>query len=62
MTGLSTVHVNRTLQNLRGAGLIELRGRTLVIPDLPGLMRASLFSPDYLHLDHVGRQFDANGS
>lgn len=57
--GLSTVHINRTLQELRGAGLIVLKGRHLTIPDLPALQTASLFNPNYLHLDHVGRHLDA---
>jgi CRP-like cAMP-binding protein len=58
-TGLSVVHVNRTLQELRHAGFIVLRGKHLTIPDLPGLMRVSLFNPNYLHLDRVGRHLDA---
>lgn len=58
--GLSTVHVNRTLQHLRGAGLIALRGGVLTIPNLRALQDASLFSPTYLHLGHEGAQFDAN--
>ena len=59
-TGLSAVHVNRTLQELRSAGLIVLKGRTLHIPDLPALQDASLFNPGYLHLGHEGHAFDAN--
>ncbi|WP_376091664.1 Crp/Fnr family transcriptional regulator [Roseomonas sp. CCTCC AB2023176] len=58
--GLSTVHVNRTLQYLRGAGLITLKGGVLTIPDLCALMDASLFNPTYLHLHREGAQFDAN--
>jgi CRP-like cAMP-binding protein len=58
-TGLSVVHVNRTLQELRHAGLIVLRGKHLTIPDLAALMRISLFNPNYLHLDHIGRHLDA---
>lgn len=57
--GLSTVHINRTLQELRGSGLIVLKGRNLTIPDLAALQAASLFTPNYLHLDHVGRHLDA---
>lgn len=48
-TGLSVVHLNRTLQALRSAGLIVLRERTLTISDLDGLTDAALFSPAYLH-------------
>jgi CRP-like cAMP-binding protein len=59
-TGLSTVHVNRTLQELRSAGIIELKSRRLIIADLAALMRASLFNPNYLHLGHEGRHLDAN--
>jgi CRP-like cAMP-binding protein len=59
-TGLSTVHVNRTLQDMRAQGLIALSGRKLAILDLERLKDASLFNPQYLHLDHEGRAFDAN--
>ncbi|WP_426957983.1 Crp/Fnr family transcriptional regulator [Muricoccus radiodurans] len=59
--GLSNVHVNRTLQELRSAGLIVLKGRELTIPDLQALMAAAQFNPNYMHLDHDGRHLDANG-
>lgn len=59
-TGLTSVHVNRTLQDLRREGLIELASKRLTIPDLDGLMRAAMFNPDYLHLDQEGRHLDAN--
>ncbi len=59
-TGLSTVHVNRTLQELRAQGLITLQGKTLKIPDLARLERTSLFTPNYLHLDKEGSEFNAN--
>lgn len=58
--GLSTVHVNRTLQQLRGAGLIVLKGGVLTIPNLRALQAASLFNPNYLHLDREGAHLDAN--
>ena len=58
-TGLSKVHVNRTLQELRADGLIVLKGKTLAVPNLDCLMRAGLFNPNYLHMDHEGRQLDA---
>jgi CRP-like cAMP-binding protein len=58
--GLSTVHVNRTLQDLRAANLIVLRGKTLTIPDLDALKAVALFNANYLHLDREGREFDAN--
>jgi CRP-like cAMP-binding protein len=59
-TGLSAVHVNRTLQELRASKLITLRGKVLTIPDLEALEAAALFSPAYLHLDHEGAPYDAN--
>ncbi len=58
--GLSVVHVNRTLQELRSIGLIALRGRELTLPRLEALQRAVQFNPNYLHLDHEGRHLDAN--
>jgi len=48
-TGLSVVHVNRTLQELRSSGLIVLRDRVLTVNDLDALKSAALFDPDYLH-------------
>ncbi len=50
-TGLSTVHLNRTLQELRASGLITLRDRTLTIRDLHALRNTAMFNPNYLHLD-----------
>lgn len=48
--GLSTVHVNRTLQELRGEGLIELHGSRLTILDWEKMVQAAQFDPAYLHL------------
>ena len=59
-TGLTAVHVNRTLQELRRDGLIELERRRLTIPDMQRLMDAAMFNANYLHLDHEGRHLDAN--
>lgn len=47
-TGLSTVHVNRTLQDLKRQGLIELRSRVLTIRNIPCLTSLSGFDPAYL--------------
>jgi CRP-like cAMP-binding protein len=56
--GLSTVHVNRVLQDLRNDGLIVLRGGVLRILDWEGLKSASEFDLTYLHLDdnHLDEQ------
>ena len=59
-TGLTSVHVNRTLQELRREGLIELANKRLTIPDLKALMNVSMFNPNYLHLNHEGAHLDAN--
>ena len=50
--GLSSVHVNRTLQELRRRNLITLEGGTLTIQNLDELKELSFFNPDYLHLDY----------
>ena len=49
--GLSTVHVNRSLQELRGKRLITLRGSILTVVNWDGLKKAGEFDPAYLHLD-----------
>lgn len=59
-TGLTAVHVNRTLQELRRDGLIELDRKQLQILDLDRIMEIAMFNPNYLHLDHEGRHLDAN--
>jgi CRP-like cAMP-binding protein len=51
--GLSAVHINRMLQQLRGAELIRLSGATLTVLDWPGLVQAAEFDPLYLHQDVV---------
>jgi CRP-like cAMP-binding protein len=48
---LSTVHVNRTLMELRRSGLITLRDKQLTIHHLPALEAAAGFTPAYLHLE-----------
>lgn len=48
-TGLTNVHVNRSLQALLRKGLIELKGRRLTILDLPRLKALAEFRADYLH-------------
>ncbi|WP_246767590.1 Crp/Fnr family transcriptional regulator [Bradyrhizobium sp. CCBAU 53340] len=58
-TGLSKVHVNRTLQELRTEGLIVLKGKMLTVPSLERLMDTGLFNPNYLHMEREGRQLDA---
>lgn len=49
--GLSTVHVNRSLKELRKAGWISLSERHLMIHDFKALQDFSFFDPAYLHLN-----------
>jgi CRP-like cAMP-binding protein len=53
-TGLSSVHVNRTLMDIRGKGLITLTKSRLTIHDWEGLVKEGEFDPDYLHLKTNG--------
>jgi CRP-like cAMP-binding protein len=48
---LSTVHVNRTLRELRHANLISVRAKSLVIHDFESLKSIAMFDPNYLHLE-----------
>jgi CRP-like cAMP-binding protein len=48
--GLSAVHVNRVLQELRRLGLIKLGSGNLTILDWEGLKEVGDFDPGYLHL------------
>jgi CRP-like cAMP-binding protein len=48
--GLSSVHVNRVLQELRTRGLISWRGPSVTILDWPGLQALAEFDDRYLHL------------
>lgn len=49
--GISTVHVNRVLKDLRSDGLISLQGSRLEILDWDGLTIAGEFDPLYLCLN-----------
>ncbi len=50
-TGLTNVHVNRTVRELREEGLVDLQAGRVVIPDRAALWRAGEFDPRYLYLD-----------
>ena len=58
LTGITPVHVNRTLQQLRARNLIRWKGREFYIPDVEALKGAALFSSDYLHCGHEGVHVD----
>ncbi|WP_196490237.1 Crp/Fnr family transcriptional regulator [Erythrobacter donghaensis] len=46
--GLTPVHINRKLQQLRQEGLITLRSKQLTIHDLRTLQQIAGFDPSYL--------------
>jgi CRP-like cAMP-binding protein len=50
--GISHVHANRVLQDIRKDKLIRLTKSTLTVLDWEGLTRAGEFDPTYLHLEN----------
>ncbi|MFC3077335.1 Crp/Fnr family transcriptional regulator [Phenylobacterium terrae] len=48
--GLSVVHVNRTLQQLRATGAISFRNQRLTVHDFAALRAMAEFDPGYLHM------------
>nr|WP_166176856.1 Crp/Fnr family transcriptional regulator [Altererythrobacter segetis] len=55
VTGLTSVHVNRTLQHMRKDGLIELHGKRLVLLKPDGLGQAATFDAAYLRWPPAAR-------
>lgn len=53
--GLTSVHVNRTLRELREAGLAVFRDGRVDILDAAGLKRIAEFDPDYLQIERRPR-------
>jgi CRP-like cAMP-binding protein len=53
--GLTSVHVNRTLQELRREGLIELERQRLTIRNLRALQDVAQFDPAYLYIEKQPR-------
>lgn len=51
--GLTVVHANRTIQELRRRRLIEMENRQLTILDRRGLEGLAEFDPSYLYLEPV---------
>jgi CRP-like cAMP-binding protein len=49
--GLTSVHVNRTLRELREKGLATFRDARVEILDRAGIMRTADFNPDYLQIE-----------
>jgi len=53
-TGMTSVHVNRTLQGMRADQLIRLNHRSVTITNWPQLQVEGDFTPAYLHLRGAG--------
>jgi len=53
--GISAVHVNRVLQELRGENLLTWHNQTVHILDWPRLQERAEFDPRYLHLRNEPR-------
>ncbi len=53
--GLTPVHVNRTLRQLREKSLVEFRRGRVTIGDQDALRRVAEFDPAYLHLERRDR-------
>jgi CRP-like cAMP-binding protein len=51
--GLTSVHVNRVLKELREAGIVEFRNGRVTIMDLRKLEQAAEFDPAFLYLDRA---------
>ncbi|GLS71687.1 hypothetical protein GCM10007890_37000 [Methylobacterium tardum] len=48
--GITSVHANRALQDLRAKGLVEWRSKRVQVPNVPRLRAFAEFDPKYLHL------------
>jgi CRP-like cAMP-binding protein len=53
--GLSLVHINRTVRELRESGLVGWRGAQVTIKNWDKLAALAQFDPTYLHLNRAGR-------
>lgn len=57
MLGLTSIHVNRMLRDLRSSGLIAVDGRLYTVLDWPGLSQTGDFDPAYLSLEAAAPRF-----
>jgi CRP-like cAMP-binding protein len=53
--GLTSVHINRTLKELREMGAVEFRGGRVEIRNRPALEKVAEFDPSYLYLEKRAR-------
>ena len=52
MLGLSTVHVNRVVKQLRVDGLVTWSEKRIAIEDWAQLQEVAEFDPTFLNLEH----------
>jgi CRP-like cAMP-binding protein len=52
-TGMTPVHVNRVISELKAEGLIKWKDKSISILDLPALKEIAQFEGAYLHLDRT---------
>jgi two-component sensor histidine kinase len=62
MLGLTPVHVNRTLRELRAERLVVSTHQVIVIPNIVELQRLAGFDPHYLHFAEPGRHPPDDGN
>jgi len=53
---MTPMHVNRTLQQLRSEGLIELKNKVLTVLDPEQLREVARYESNYLHLVRTAKQ------
>ena len=53
--GITAVHVNRTLKDLRATGLLDFRGGRVTLKDVAAVRRLADFDPGYLYLERRSR-------
>lgn len=58
-TGLTPVHVNRTLKQLRADRILEFRSKRVAVLDAERLKAVAGFNASYLHLDRAHDERDA---
>lgn len=61
-TGMTPVHANRMLQQLREEGLIAVEGKTWTILNAAGMRKAARFEGNYLHLDRAHNEPDSEAA
>jgi CRP-like cAMP-binding protein len=59
--GLSAVHVNRVIQELRRAGMLDMRKHAVALRDVPRLKELADFDTLYLHQNETLSPPDTNG-